>query len=120
MKNYTLYIAEIDNLPEDATIDELAFLYYKRHQDTPGAVHMFQVKATGMEEATERLRGQAFNKGWSIHNTLSIVVDGAGLRYRDWIEMNFDEANNELFKAKDEAAKWATALHKLNQTGGNQ
>lgn len=120
MTTYTLYIAEIDNLPEDATIDELAFLYYKPHQDTPGPVHMFRVKATGMEEATERLRGQAFNKGWSIHNTLSIVVDGAGMRYRDWIEMNFDAANNSLFKAKDEAAKWATALHKLNQTGGNQ
>ena len=120
MTTYTLYIAEIDNLPDDATIDDLAFLYYKPVRATPGPVHMFQVKATGMEEATERLRGQAFNKGWSIHNTLSIVVDGAGMRYRDWIEMNFDEANTELFKAKDEAAKWATALHKLNQTGGNQ
>ena len=119
MKNYTLYIAEIDNLPDDATIDDLAFLYYKPVRATPGPVHMFQVKATGMEEATERLRGQAFNKGWSIHNTLSIVVDGAGLRYRDWIEMEWDEAQTQLAKAKAAVSKLEFA-YKNNQTGGNQ
>lgn len=119
MTTYTLYIAEIDNLPDDATIDDLAFLYYKPHQDTPGGVHMFQVEAAGMEEAAERLRGQAFIKGWSIDGSLSIVVDGGGLRYRDWIEMEMGEAQHQLAVAKATVSKLEFA-YKNNQTGGNQ
>jgi len=108
MKPYTLYIAELENVPDATPCEDLALLYRQNSN-----VSMFRTEATNMEEASDRLLSQAFLKGWSTHNTTWSLVDEDQHTQRQ-----LDEARTQLAQAKARVSRLEFAL-KNKQPGGN-
>lgn len=109
MKTYTLYIAEIENVPAGTRGSDLAQEYSQC-----GHVSMFRTEAASKEEAMDRLYSQAFLKGWSVRGTIWILVDEDQHTQRQ-----LDVARTQLAEAKAKVSRLEFAL-KNKQPGGNQ